>query len=200
MEREVINYGNYGALNSPSARVKCSVTVIEAEADGQTKVRSVFLLHNGTRSPVIRGESRSKSAEDAESDSEKRRATRRLANRSGSSMHSDSCPAWRATPSLDPDCPARDRAGPPRDTRSPNDGQDPKLNRLAGCARQAASGVENPATSLARSTWRQPPVFSNKRPTWVLIVEAATPSAAATSGMPPISTIAISTRSSIGVR
>jgi hypothetical protein len=77
---------------------------------------------------------------------------------------------------------------------------DRRFGTLAGCVRQAASGVENPATSLARSTWRLAPVFSNNRPTWVLIVDVATPSAAATSGMPPTSTIAISTRSSVGVR
>src|SRR6266699_1545477 len=64
---------------------------------------------------------------------------------------------------------------------------------------QPASGVENPATSLTRSAWRATPVFSNRRLRWVLMVVTATPRAAATSGTPPTSTMASSTRSSVGV-
>src|SRR3979411_1969918 len=64
---------------------------------------------------------------------------------------------------------------------------------------QTASGVENPATSLTRSAWRATPVFAYKRLRWVLTVVTATPRAAATSGTPPISTMASSTRSSVGV-
>src|SRR5258707_4890300 len=51
------------------------------------------------------------------------------------------------------------------------------------CERQTASGVEYPATTLTRSACRPAPVFAIRRPTCVLIVDAATPTLAATSGM-----------------
>src|SRR5882672_8296052 len=64
---------------------------------------------------------------------------------------------------------------------------------------QLTNGVEKPATSLTRSAWRPTPVFSKRRPRWVLIVVTATPRDAATSGTPPTSTMARRTRSSAGV-
>src|SRR5437764_4303374 len=64
---------------------------------------------------------------------------------------------------------------------------------------QATNGWENPATSLTRSAWRPAPVFSYTWPRWVLTVLSAMPRASATSGTPPTSTTASSTRSSIGV-
>src|SRR3954452_8083071 len=61
------------------------------------------------------------------------------------------------------------------------------------------NGLENPATSLTRSACRVAPVFSNRLSTCVRTVVSEIPSALATSGMPPTSTIDKRTRNSVGV-
>src|SRR5258705_5408714 len=60
-------------------------------------------------------------------------------------------------------------------------------------------GLENPATSLTNSACRVAPVFSNRLSTCVRTVFSEIPSALATSGMPPTSTMDKRTRNSVGV-
>jgi hypothetical protein len=61
----------------------------------------------------------------------------------------------------------------------------------------AHCGVE--PVKRAEPSGRPVPIFARRRPRWVFTVSAETPSTSATSGTPPTSTIANSTRNSLGV-
>src|SRR5262249_28977358 len=73
------------------------------------------------------------------------------------------------------------------------------LQLLQGIADNQPSGFMKPAISLTRSACRLVPVLSKTRCRCVFTVVSEMPSTGATSGTPPISTIAISTRISARV-